>query len=294
MSSKYIIDKGISIDGTGHPNLDIHSSLGIFTLVVMGTYMVLTTMMISLAWFGWIGITSRKTSSYLIAILILFFIWQIMNALLNSNFCTPFIYWFTNILGSVILLAMLLGQMEILKAFSPMSRIIKKPLIDKMMVGSLVIYIILLGPYWGLVTSLGKPPSSAILKFATPGLQLFGLLSVAFETFNATYVTSKLLEHQRLNCQINRQSIHAQATRNLLTLVIADICFIWLGVILFAISPSIGGSTEVSVSTISATIGIGHCLAVALNFKLIRLLNLKASSKDSKTSSRPIGTSVSA
>ncbi|KAJ3274376.1 hypothetical protein HDV01_002980 [Terramyces sp. JEL0728] len=261
MNSKYIIDKGISIDGTGHPNLDTGSSLGLFAMVVMGTYFLLTTLMISLAWFGWIGITSMKTNAYLIAVLVLFFIWQILNALLNSNFCTAFIYWFTNILGSAILLAMLLGQMEILKAFSPMSRYLKKPFIVKMMYGAIVIYIVLLGPYWALLSSLGQPPKAAILKYATPGLTLFGLVTVAFETFNATYVASKLLEHQRLNCQLNRQSIHAVATRNLITLVIVDICFIWLGVILFAISPSIGGSIEVSVSTISATIGLGHCLA---------------------------------
>ncbi|KAJ3310745.1 hypothetical protein HDV04_004701 [Boothiomyces sp. JEL0838] len=172
-------------------------------------------------------------------------------------------------------------QMQVLKAFCPMSKILTPKILDKMMYAEIVIYFVTMFGYLVYLGNLGQPnPSDIINMWQLWGPASFAILSALFETWHAYFMNQKLVKFQNLSSNlaldISRGAIEASGLLKIV--VVADIIMSYIGLFLYVISEmTLTGTTQIALASIGATIGESHCLTITLIFKLVRDMNRKSS-----------------
>ncbi|KAJ3321279.1 hypothetical protein HDV06_004504 [Boothiomyces sp. JEL0866] len=269
----------MDIDGSPHKSFELKSVDGLAALIVTCTYLFFTLIVIGIVLYDVLKDPIRNiTSRNLLIVQTVFLVWEILQILLNSPYCTPGIVWTTNVLGPFVLMLINIAQMQVLKAFCSLSTWLTPKVLDIMRIIDIALYFISMTGYFLYLGYLGRPCDSELIStWKQFGSAAFALVVLTFETWNAYFLLQKLHQFQGMKL-FRGNSISAaakKASRNLVLVVSFDIIMIWCGFFIYLISMFLSSNGLV---IIGATVGVSHCLTIKVMNSKVKLNHMNVTS----------------
>lgn len=103
---------GINFDGTYHDDIDITTVDGALACAVMGLFLIWTFIVIGVVVRDVMASPKKMTSKNLLVVQLIFLLFEILQIIINTPLCTPFLFWLTNIVGSFALLLINIAQVS--------------------------------------------------------------------------------------------------------------------------------------------------------------------------------------
>ncbi|KAJ3251980.1 hypothetical protein HK103_001893 [Boothiomyces macroporosus] len=170
------------------------------------------------------------------------FIWSILNIIVHIPIVCPFTSWLFNVFGELNIFLTVIGQLDILKAFSTGTSMTAEK-ITYFQYGYTVYNIITMFGLYMTVGYLGTGRPSFVDNWNTYGYIAFAIASLAYETFHAVFV-ARAVVHQiekRKEMTNTKGSADTSAFYTLYRLVITGVAIDWTAAIIWVLSWFLGG-----------------------------------------------------
>ncbi|KAJ3308845.1 hypothetical protein HDV04_000763 [Boothiomyces sp. JEL0838] len=282
---------GINFDGTYHDDIDITTVDGALACAVMGLFLIWTFIVIGVVVRDVMASPKKMTSKNLLVVQLIFLLFEILQIIINTPLCTPFLFWLTNIVGSFALLLINIAQMQVLKSFCVLSKRLTPRILDILRNIDICLFIIMMLGSFISLGNIGRPSDSELLnmwRIFGPGI--FAFIVVVFECWHVYFILTKIQKFQKMNSFLGKD-ISADAKRAshyMKILAIFDVIISLMGLVIYVGAIAfLNGAQLYSISAIGATLGEGHSLTsskvtnlVTFYFKLVKQMNQHSKKKE--------------
>ncbi|KAI8897218.1 hypothetical protein BC833DRAFT_594610 [Globomyces pollinis-pini] len=264
-----------------------NDSLDFVALAVQIAHLVAILILGILTKRGWLKLTTNTISNYLSTLCLLCFVWQLLGIWYFYFSGSQYVNWFYGTLGATLSALTVLGQLEILKALTPISRYFTVKNVTGIQIFFGVLYSLV------LIIELARLPSVTgieppLVKLAYErGYAGFLIVCILYESFHCVYMAQALYKHAKKQSKLElldpaAWKIQDDAYKQLIAFVTFIFFFSWLAAILWVMA--FNQDTFSNESLISNNLGAFHIFFVVLIFKEIRKINIKKEKSTSGSS----------
>ncbi|KAJ3323557.1 hypothetical protein HDV06_001581 [Boothiomyces sp. JEL0866] len=276
---------GFDVDGLPTSGLDFTNPVSIIAAIVMAFYLTATVIFVLLIAKGFLHIQRSKVY-YFICVQILI--------IRVTSVCFPLANFFYGLMSCWGLCFVIIGQLDILKAFVVGSKYITREGITRVQIGFLIFHFLSIGGQYISIGYIGVPKASWITAYCEYGYILYCLVALSYETWHSIYVSRAVLKQLRIRnamVHMKKENTETNAFNSIYYLIAGGLTLDWIGFFLFTCAWFAGSVYSLSLGAIGATMGIisltqgmGHMIFLALIFKYLKEVNISHSNKKDSTS----------
>ncbi|KAJ3272338.1 hypothetical protein HDV01_005772 [Terramyces sp. JEL0728] len=273
---------GYYYDGTPLTYLSMDSPLDIFAMFVVVVYLVANIGMMGFIARGWLEMQVSKVYKFIWYLNILTCMYYVLLILRHSKYSFPLLCWLFSVVGVIGFYSIMMGEMEILKAFTVDSKFLSVRGIEYLQIGFTVFHFATIGGLYGIVGYIGHTPPAFLTSWNSVGYKIFVITCLVYESFHSVYVSLSIRKQveNRKNLLGGKISTRDKELNILFYLITVGLTVTWIGAVLWLLS-STKGPSSMALETIGNALGYGESLFLTGVYKYIRAVNKKSSATHS-------------